>query len=213
MKKFAICGLAAAMMLSLAACGGEDKNTEPTVPESTVESIPESTVESSVPETTPDTGTIPEEPVVSEEMQAIKDAVAEALGEEYWPNAQIPAEMISGTYGLNEEMYEDIFAEMPMISTNVDTLIVVKAKEDQVTAVEDALKAYRETLVADTLQYPMNIGKIQASSVETIGNYVCFIQLGGSAVDAADQGEEAVIEKCQEANKKAVDAISSVVVK
>lgn len=141
----------------------------------------------------------------SEEMQLVKQAIVDTLGENYWPDTPIIPEMLEGTYGITADMYEDYMAESPMISANVDTLILIKAKEDTVEAVEEALNAYRENLVNDTMQYPMNIGKIQASRIERIGNYVCFVQLGGNT--NMDASEEEVITQCQEQNELAIAVI------
>ena len=141
-------------------------------------------------------------------MEELKAAVVDVLGENYWPNMAMEEEMFSQIYGVTSDMYEEYFAETPMISTNVDTLIIVKAKEGKVSAVEDALNAYRDNLVNDTMQYPMNIGKIQASQVEVVGDYACFIQLGADTVDMED---EDAIRHCQEQNEMAVKAIESVV--
>ena len=67
------------------------------------------------------------------------------------------------------------------------------------------MTAYREQLVADTMQYPMNIPKIQASVVKTYGNYICFVQLGGSMND--QQEEEAAMEACIDVNEQALSVI------
>lgn len=146
-------------------------------------------------------------------MEDLKAAVVEVLGENYWPNTAVEAEMFSDMTGITADMYDEYFAEMPMISANVDTMIIVKAKADQVAAVEEALNAYRDKLVNDTLQYPMNIGKIQASRIETYGNYVCFVQLGADVSAALEQGDDAVITHCQEENEKALDAIRTALLK
>jgi len=143
----------------------------------------------------------------------VKAALVEALGENYWPNTEIPAEFLNDIYGISADMYEEYYAEMPMISTNVDTVIIVKAKEDQVTAVEDALNAYREVMVNDTMQYPMNVGKIQASRIETFGQYVCFVQLGADTMEAAETGDDAVVEQCQQANELALEVIQNTLAK
>ncbi len=139
----------------------------------------------------------------------LKQAVVDVLGENYWPNTEMPAEFLEG-YGLTADMYDAFFGEMPMISTNVDTLIIIQAKEGQVEAVEGVLNAYRENLVNDTMQYPMNVGKIQASRIETFGNFVCFVQLGADVMTLVDQGDEAVIQHCQAQNELALEAISKV---
>ena len=144
----------------------------------------------------------------SEEMNTLKTAVVDALGENYWPNAAIDPEMLEGIFGLTPDMYSDYMAEMPMISTNVDTLLIIRSNDDKVEAVVEALTAYRDNLVADTMQYPMNLGKIQASRIERIGNYVCFVQLGGEYVAGQNMTEEESIIKCQEQNELAIEVIS-----
>ena len=69
-------------------------------------------------------------------MEDLKSAVVEALGENYWPNMPLDAEILEATFGVTSEMYDDFMGEMPMISNNVDTLLIIKAKEGQVDAVE-----------------------------------------------------------------------------
>ena len=147
----------------------------------------------------------------SEEMQSIKNAVVNALGDNYWPIGQVMPEMLEDTYGITADLYDDYMGEVPMISVNVDTLLVIKAKEGKVEDVKAALDTYRDNLIADTMQYPMNVGKIQASQVEVIGNYVCFIQLGADTMEASEQGDDAVITHCQEQNGQALEAIKKVI--
>ena len=144
----------------------------------------------------------------SEEMTKIRDAVVTALGENYWPNTQILPEMLEGTYGITPDMYDDYMGESPMISVNVDTLLIIKAKDGKVEAVEEALNAYRDMLVNDTMQYPINLGKIQASRIQRYGNYVCFVQLGADTTAPGENGEEAVIAYCQEQNELALEVIA-----
>ncbi len=144
---------------------------------------------------------------LSESMQSVKDALVETLGDNYWPETAIPADLLEDKYGISPDMYDDYLAEMPLMSTKVDTIIVVQAKEDSVNDVEDALTKYRDKVINDTLQYPMNIGKVQASRIERIGNYVCFVQLGGDTMDAMDIGDEEVIKHCQEQNELAITII------
>ncbi len=214
MKKLSVLLLIMTMSVSMIACADNDNNESSAAPESTQESsvevsVEESHPESSVEESLPEEE-IPAEPVVSEEMTSIRQAVADKLGDNYFPQMQIPAEYLEG-FGLTADMYDEFFGEMPMISTNVDTLIVIKAKEGQVEAVEGVLTAYRDNLVNDTMQYPMNLGKIQASEVKTMGEYVCFVQLGGDVMEAMDESEEAVIKQCQEQNALAIEAMEGVI--
>lgn len=143
----------------------------------------------------------------TEEMESIRAAVTEELGEDYWPDTQIFPDYLEMSFGLTQDMYEDYMGEMPMISVNVDTLLVVRAKPDQVDAVESALNAYRDGEVNQQMQYPMNVGKVQASQVERIGNYVCYVQLGADTDAAMEQGDEAVIEQCREVNGRVIEII------
>lgn len=200
-KKLACMLLMGTLALSMAACGnGQDKNTGAAT-ETGVEST-EGTVEStgtSVENTEAENAGTP--------LQNAKKAVADALGDDYWPDSEIPEEMLNETYGVSADLYDAYLGECPMISVNVDTLLIIHAKDGKVEDVENALNAYRDSLVNDTMQYPMNLGKIQASRVERIGDYVCFVQLGADTSSVEEQGDEAVITYCQEQNELALEAI------
>jgi len=221
MKKKLVLGVCmGAMMFSLAACGsgdgGQDSSASLSNPTEQSDSTnqPSSTGQPDSADQSSDNmdnvgdgtgiGTVES---WSEEMAGIKAAVQDALGDEYWPDMALDSEMLQAIFNISPEMYEDYMAEMPMISNNVDTLVIVKAKEDQADAVEAALTAYRDVLVNDSLQYPMNVGKVQASSVERIGNYVLFVQLGGDTMGVLDDGDDAVVTKCQEANALVISTI------
>lgn len=200
-KKLACMLLMGTLALSMAACGnGQDKNTGAAT-ETGVEST-EGTVES--------TGTSVESTEAGNTgtpLQSAKKAVTDALGDDYWPDSEIPEEMLNETYGVSADLYDAYLGECPMISVNVDTLLIIHAKDGKVEDVENALNAYRDSLVNDTMQYPMNLGKIQASRVERIGDYVCFVQLGADTSSVEEQGDEAVITYCQEQNELALEAI------
>ncbi len=205
MKKFLVLLLVIAMACSMVACGKDANEGN----NSTVGTEQDATNESE--DTTQEDTQVNYGVGVS--LADVKAALVETLGDNYWPNTEIPADFLKDIYGISEDMYEEYYAEMPMISTNVDTVIIVKAKEDQVAAVEEALNAYRETMVNDTMQYPMNVGKIQASRIETFGQYVCFVQLGADTMAAAETGDEAVIEQCQQANELALEVIQNTLAK
>lgn len=106
---------------------------------------------------------------------------------------------------INEELIEEYIAEMPMMSTHVDTFIAIKVSEgkvDKADVVENALINYRANLVENSIQYPMNIAKVNASKVIRKGDYVFFIMLGkyddredvseGQAIKFAKQETEAI---------------------
>lgn len=201
-KILTVCSLLAVSVVLLTACGKKNngntgENTESTTPQTS----------SQAGNNTGNTLAESTEPAQESSLMYLRDAVAEALGEDYWPDSVMEPEYVQDLYGLKPDMYEDIFVETPMIGTNVDTLIIVQAKKDRVEDVEKALNTYREGEINNTMQYPMNIGKVQASRIETIDNYVFFIQLGGSSVDAEEEGEEKVMELSREQNEKALEAI------
>lgn len=219
MKKRWMILCAGLLALNLAACGGnedagqtqesreETAAPEESSPESGGTSEEESSQEPSDSETPAGGAGSGESQGWSEEMEGLKAAVVELLGDDYWPDAQMLPDMLEMSFGITADMYEDYMAESPMISANVDTLLIVKAKDDKVEAVQGAVEAYREAKVNDTMQYPMNLGKIQASRIETIGNYVMFVQLGADTTDAAEEGDEAVVAQCQEVNDQVIETV------
>lgn len=152
--------------------------------------------------------------VATVDLQA---AVADELGENYWPDADIPEEFLSETYGLTEDLYEEVSAQMPMISANVDTLIIVKAKEGSEQKVEEALNAYKEYNTTEALQYPMNMGKVQAAQIKAFGRYVCFVQLGadmdGLADEGTEEGDAAAIKHCEQVNANALSIIENMLMR
>lgn len=220
MKKLLVMLTLGVVITGMTACGNKDNAGQSTEPTQIMESSVVETGTASTENTgtaaagsTEETATEGQTEYIdvtngwSEEMTALKQAVVDTLGENYWPNAQILPEMLEMGYGITPDMYDDYMGEAPMISANVDTLLIIRAKDDKVNEVEEALNAHREMLVNDTLQYPMNIGKIQASRIQTYGNYVCFVQLGADVTEVSESGDEAVIEHCQEQNELALEVI------
>jgi hypothetical protein len=80
-----------------------------------------------------------------------------------------------------------------------------------VGAVEQALEKYRSSIIEENKEYPQNLGKAEASRMETIEDYVCFVQLGADTTVVADQGEDAVIDYCLEENERAIDALEKAI--
>lgn len=227
MKKRLVALCAVALAFLLAGCGGDGgKESSSGSGESSVQESTESAegTEGAPEESLPEESAAPEESDSadssearepegaaegwSQEMEDLKAAAVEAAEEGgYWPDMALEPDMLEMSFGISADMYEDYMAEMPMMSAHVDTLLIIRAKDDKVEAVREALEAYREAKVSDTMQYPMNLGKIQASRVETIGSYVMFVQLGGDTTQAEEKGEEAVVALCQERNDKVIEAV------
>lgn len=156
------------------------------------------------------------------DLQTVVDSIKGAYGETYYPNMPIEeiyevtgqegtlAELIENTYGISEELYEEIFIEVPMISAQSDMLIAVKVAEGKQEEIVAVLTAYREGLVSDALQYPMNQLKLQASQVIEKEGFAFFVTLGDIPMDVQDQGDDTVLEKAKEVNQIAVEAINAV---
>ena len=178
----------ALMMLMLAACGGAaDETTAAETP--AVEAGYKNDV------------------AVSE----IRDAVAAVYGDNYLASMPLDAEMLEMTYGITADMYEEFVAEVPMMSAHVDTLIVVKAKADQVETVKAALEAYRLDQVENGFHYPMNVPKVQASEVVVYGDYVVYIMLGVS--ENVDADESTLLKEYQDQNQLGKAAIEAILTK
>ncbi len=209
MKKTAVVLCLGVLLCSLCACrkdNPDSTDSTQSLPAQTQESEESEPVDTQEPEQPGDTEAAQEG--WSEELQAVRDAVAEELGDNYWPDTAVTPDLLEPFFGITEDMYDDYLAESPMISMNVDTLLIVKAKEGKLEDLQEAINSYREGKVNDTMQYPYNIGKIHASRIETIGDYVCFVQLGADTMDLMNSGgDDAVIEHCQEQNELALEII------
>ena len=205
-KKLACMLLMSALVFSMTACGGSQENGAVSTTEETTIGSTEAGQETSTTDGVQSSDNAADKDA-TKALQSAKKAVTDALGDDYWPDSEIPEEMLNDTYGVSADLYDAYLGESPMISVNVDTLLIIHAKDGKVEDVENALNDYRDHLVNDTMQYPMNLGKIQASRIERIGDYVCFVQLGADTSVAEEQGDEAVITYCQEQNELALEAI------
>lgn len=152
------------------------------------------------------------------DLNALHTEIKEAYGENYIPAPPMEGTDLNARYGLTEDMYTELIAEFPMISVNVDEFVAVHAAEGKAADVKAALDAYQKMLQDNSMQYPMNVSKIQASQVIAHGDYVFFVMLstmedvsGDGEVTAGDaaQAEEEALNKAKEDNQKAVDIISS----
>ena len=190
LKKFCAAGLAALMIFSMAACSKDDKNNNNDNNKNT-EGSTDKTQQSDV------------------KLEDICDAIKNAYGEDYVPNMEYDDIFITDTLGLSKNDYEEIVAEGPLVSFNIDTLIAVKAKEGKGDDVEEKLNSYRDYLINDALMYPTNSVKIQASQVVRHGDYVFFVCLGVIGMDTEEQGDEAILAEAKDNTKIAVDAIDS----
>ena len=143
-------------------------------------------------------------------LKDVYEAVKGAYGEDYLPNMAIDEDTLKNTYGINMDDVVEYKAEVPMISANVDTFIGIQAKEGKADDVEAALNTYRDKLVNESMQYPTNQYKVNASRVIKSGNYVFFVMLGANNDTLMETGDEAALKQhAEQQTQKAVDAINS----
>lgn len=144
-------------------------------------------------------------------MEKIKSEVVNILGDNYWPDKQLTETELKTETGIGREMYDDYLAEKMNIETDIDIMIILKAKQEYLPEIETMLNAYRDALMVKYGERPQELGKVQASRIEVIGLYICFVQLGADTGAAAEKGDEEVIALCQQENERAVDIIEKTI--
>ena len=137
-------------------------------------------------------------------LTQLKESVKELLGDKYWPEVGLTKEELEQKTGITENMYVDFLAEKQVLDSHIDTMIIIHAKEAHVGDVEQALEQYRADIIEQNRNYPQNLCKAEASRMETIEDYVCFVQLGADTTIVADKGEDEIIAYCQEENERAL---------
>lgn len=140
-------------------------------------------------------------------MIELKEYVKEELGEHYWPEIPLSEKELEEKTGITKDMYVEFLAEGQIAEADIDTMIIIHAKEDYVGIVEQALEDYRSRLIQENQEHPQNLGKAKASRMETIENYICFVQLGADTTIVSNRGEKEIISYCQEENERAIDVL------
>lgn len=146
-------------------------------------------------------------------LPKLRESVKEELGENYLPEVSLSEEELEAKTGITRDMYIEFLAEEPSLQADIDTMIIVRAKEDYVGAVEMALEDYRRRLIEENAQYPQNYSKASASRMETIENYICFVQLGADTAIVANKGEKEMLAYCQEENERAIDVLEKAILR
>lgn len=140
-------------------------------------------------------------------MRELRKSVMEMLGDNYWPNALYTAEEFEELTGIPEEMYHSFLAEYEHTEAGTDMMILVEAKETDVTSVELLLDQYREKLLKTYEKQPLNHAKVEASRIEIIDNFICFVQLGADTSALKNADEDALVSFCQNQNEQALDIL------
>ncbi len=157
---------------------------------------------------------VPGNPVITAQAATPSaSTLAEAAKKPYGKNLssmmKLGNDEIKQRYGIDSAWFSSAHAEVALISASVDEIAIFKAADSSSRKkILKAVKAYQKKLKKDTMQYPMNMLKIQGSRVYTNGDYVCFIMLSNISKSLEEKGTEAEkIKAYQKLNKKAVKAI------
>ncbi len=146
-------------------------------------------------------------------LEELKGEVKDLLGDKYWPEVAISEEELRKETGITSDMYVEYLGEKQVLDSHIDTMIIIHAKEDYVSEIEQALEKYRNKIIEKNREYPQNLGKAEASRMETIDDYICFIQLGADTTAFADQGVDAVSDYCLEENERALYVLEQAILK
>ena len=128
------------------------------------------------------------------ELDKMRNAIAKGYHGTYYPNVKVHEdEAYLGTYladtlKMDAAWVDEIIIELPMISANVDTLILVDPSEGNAENVVAALNEYKRYLVEESFQYPVNEARVKSAVVAQVGEYVCFSILGGALDNPEDMG-------------------------
>ena len=183
----AFCAVAAALVMT--ACNNTSGN-QTTIPAETV------------------TESAAEETEAAVDLDKLLEDIQAAYGEEYTPSMDYSAEELENLFGLGPDLYEAAIAQGPMITINIDTFIAVKAKSGMGEEAERILKDYRQDLIDNSLQYPMNLPKLYSSEVIRYGDYVFFVMLGTPTPESLDEGQDEALVTAKEKNQVAIDIIN-----
>ena len=216
-KKYLVTTVAMLAAVSmLAACGNKDNNENTTT-------TPTVTVAPTEEATPGDRGDGPSTPAPTEApaaevdhaqmIQNIHQALKETYGSLYLADTQMQGESwyMLDTHGLDPSWYDAAIAEIPGMSFGVDKFIIVHPTEGNLENVQNALNNFKESQVAEAHQYPINLTKLQAAAVDTIGDYVCYMIFTGSVGDVMFEDDAAAVQAYTEANQMAKQIVAAVV--
>ena len=101
-------------------------------------------------------------------MEDIKKEVVKVLGKNYWPDKQLTEAELKTETGISGEMIDDYLAEKLNVETDIDAMMIIKAKPEYLEEIEVLLNEYREALMVKYKDRPQELGKVQASRIEVV---------------------------------------------
>ena len=136
----------------------------------------------------------------------IREALQGVYGENYAPDTRMTEEQIRSELGLDESLYEEVFAENVSGGRSPDTFIAVKAKSGKAEEVKKKLEAYKEKLSGDK-NLSSHAENIKAAQIYAAGDYVFFLLTGGTNGSHSGEGSEGMAETLGKDVQSGIDAI------
>lgn len=143
-------------------------------------------------------------------LKDLSEAVSRAIKEEYWPNEVMEEAEIQKKLGITKDQYDDCYFEYTHLKDNLDQLIIIEYEDNQLGNLEIALEKYRDNLIVEHQDQPINYAKANASRIEVIDEYICLVLLGGNLEHIDNDDERMLI--CQEQNEKAIDMLERILI-
>ena len=143
-------------------------------------------------------------------LGAFREALRGVYGEKYYPDTELSETEIREELGLDDSLYEEVYAERSAQNAHPDMFVAVKVKDGKTEEVKQKLTAYKQRLLEDN-SFEANTEKINAAEVYAEGDYVFFVLLGDIEDSVSSEGfAEAFGKEIQrgiDAIKKAIGAM------
>ena len=152
------------------------------------------------------------------ELDKMRNEIVKWYGNTYYPNVKVQDDeaylgsYLADTLKIDAAWVDEIIIEVPMISANADTLILVDPSEGNAEKVLAALTEYKRYLVEESFQYPMNEARVKTAAVAQVGDFVCFSILGGAVDNPEEWGiytDEELVQYYENMNMNAIYALQS----
>ena len=115
---------------------------------------------------------------------------------------------IRSELGMDDSLYEEVYAENTAQKAHPDTFIAVKVKEGKTDEVKEKLAAYKQRLLADE-DFTASKDKIEAAEIYADGDYVFFLLLGEP--ETSGESSEGMAEAFGKEIQHGIDAIKKVI--
>ncbi len=172
MKKFICVLLAAIMLLSLAACGTKNTDSDSTDADSN----------------STDSGTTD----VTLTAQEVLDKLKETLGDSYGCDAADDEDRMTNYYGLDLTQVESWASEASSMSAlNPSTAVVLKVKDGYADTAASLLRERYQQVLDYSEMYNMSVPMVEQARLFVSGNYVALLILGQTPDGDVTAEEEA----------------------